>query len=64
MMEMQRYDFELVYTPGKHLVLADTLSRAPADSCLSATDEDTERHLNVVLVCQCWFVSMTQQQDK
>lgn len=26
---IQRYDFELVYTPGKHLVLADTLSRAP-----------------------------------
>lgn len=48
MMKMQRYDFELVYTPGKHLVLADTLSRAPADSCLSTTDEDIESHINMV----------------
>ncbi len=26
LMKMQRYDFELIYTPGKHLVLADALS--------------------------------------
>ena len=48
MMKIQRYDFELVYTPGKHLVLADTLSRAPSDICGSTTEEDIESHINVV----------------
>ena len=28
MMKLQRYDFDLMYTPGKHMVLADALSRA------------------------------------
>ncbi|KAI3374046.1 hypothetical protein L3Q82_022601 [Scortum barcoo] len=48
MMKMQRYDFELVYTAGKHLFLADALSRAPAGSCESTTDEDVEHHVNMV----------------
>lgn len=26
LIKMQRYDFELVYTPGKHLIIADALS--------------------------------------
>ncbi|KAK7898170.1 hypothetical protein WMY93_019023 [Mugilogobius chulae] len=48
MMKMQRYDFELIYTPGKHLVLADALSRAPAGGSISTTDEDIESHINFV----------------
>ena len=28
MMKLQRYDFELNYTPGKYIELADALSRA------------------------------------
>lgn len=48
MMKMQRYDFEMVYTPGKHLVLADALSRAPIEGCSGVTDEDIESHINMV----------------
>ncbi|KAL7851936.1 hypothetical protein SRHO_G00177210 [Serrasalmus rhombeus] len=48
MMKLQRYDFDLIYTPGKYLVLADALSRAPASSCVSSTDEDVNVHVNMV----------------
>lgn len=48
MMKMQRYDFELVYTPGKHLYLADALSRATTGSCASTTDEDVECHVKLI----------------
>ena len=48
MMKMQRYDFELIYTPGKHLVLADALSRATTGDSVSATDEDIQCHVNMV----------------
>ncbi|KAL7880631.1 hypothetical protein SRHO_G00028850 [Serrasalmus rhombeus] len=48
MMKLQRYDFDLIYTPGKYLVLADALSRAPASSCVSSTDEDVDVHVNMV----------------
>lgn len=48
MMKMQRYDFELIYTPGKHLILADVLSRAPESNSVSTTDEDIECHVNLV----------------
>ncbi|KAK9708887.1 hypothetical protein QE152_g26932 [Popillia japonica] len=26
---LQKYDFNLIYKPGKHLIIADSLSRAP-----------------------------------
>ncbi|KAL0151936.1 hypothetical protein M9458_052743, partial [Cirrhinus mrigala] len=48
MMKLQRYDFNLVYTPGKYLVLADTLSRAPTQNSESTTEEDVEIHMNLV----------------
>lgn len=51
MMVLQRYDFELIYTPGKYIVLADALSRAPApssDMLVSPTTEDAETHINMV----------------
>ena len=48
MMKMQRYDIELIYTPGKHLILADALSRAPIKGCASTTEEDVQVHVNTV----------------
>lgn len=51
MMALQRYDFELIYTPGKYIVLADALSRAPApsrDMPVSSTMDDAETQVNMV----------------
>ncbi|KAI7790353.1 hypothetical protein IRJ41_020250 [Triplophysa rosa] len=51
MMKLQRYDFKLIYTPGKYLVLADALSRAPVRSTQdepSSTEEDVDLHVNLV----------------
>uniref|UniRef100_A0A8D0C7Y7 Gypsy retrotransposon integrase-like protein 1 n=1 Tax=Scleropages formosus TaxID=113540 RepID=A0A8D0C7Y7_SCLFO len=52
MMRLQRYDFELVYTPGKYIVLADALSRAPS-ACesheVSSTEVDVDMHVNLVV---------------
>uniref|UniRef100_A0A3B5Q2E6 Reverse transcriptase RNase H-like domain-containing protein n=1 Tax=Xiphophorus maculatus TaxID=8083 RepID=A0A3B5Q2E6_XIPMA len=48
MMKMQRYEFTLIYTPGKHLILADALSRAPTDISVSSTEEDIQCHVNLV----------------
>ena len=48
---LQRYDFKLIYTPGKYIVLAGALSRAPApssDMVVSPTTEDAETHINMV----------------
>ncbi|KAG1928056.1 gag-pol fusion protein [Pimephales promelas] len=52
MMRLQRYDFELVYTPGKYIVLADALSRAPLtskSSDASFTEDDVNTHVNLVV---------------
>lgn len=52
MMRLQRYDFELVYTPGKYIVLADALSRAPLtskSSDMSSTEDDVSTHVNLVV---------------
>ena len=51
MMKLQRYDFDLMYTPGKHMVLADALSRATIQSeeqgeCL--TEMDVTLHVNLI----------------
>lgn len=48
-MKMQRYDFELIYTPGKHLVLADALSRAPKMCHMSSTEKEVENHVNMIV---------------
>lgn len=51
MMKLQQYDFELIYTLGKYLVLADALSRAPVRSTLgqlSSTEEDVTLHVNMI----------------
>lgn len=48
MMRMQRYDCQLIYTPGKHLIIADALSRAPTGGMVSTTEEDIQTHINMV----------------
>lgn len=48
-MKLQRYDFELIYTPGKHLVLADALSRSPEMSTASTTEKEIENHVNMIV---------------
>uniref|UniRef100_A0A3B3QZC1 Gypsy retrotransposon integrase-like protein 1 n=1 Tax=Paramormyrops kingsleyae TaxID=1676925 RepID=A0A3B3QZC1_9TELE len=52
MMRLQRYDFELVYIPGKYIVIADALSRAPLTckfSDVSSTEDDVRMHVNLVV---------------
>ncbi|XP_061129807.1 uncharacterized protein K02A2.6-like [Syngnathus typhle] len=51
MMALQRYDFELIYTPGKYIVLADALSRAPAPNSgmlVTLVTDESETHINMV----------------
>ncbi|KAL7868194.1 hypothetical protein SRHO_G00095780 [Serrasalmus rhombeus] len=52
MMKLQCYDFELIYTPGKYIVLGGALSRAP-QHCEphneSSTEKDVNLHVNLVL---------------
>ncbi|KAL1264137.1 hypothetical protein QQF64_004492 [Cirrhinus molitorella] len=51
MMKLQRYDFELIYTPGKYIVLADALSRATLQNeqmCESSAEADVTHHVNMV----------------
>lgn len=51
MMTLQRYDFELIYTPGKYIVLADALSRALTpinDMSVSSTTVDAETQINIL----------------
>lgn len=51
MMKLQCYDFDLIYTPGKHIVVADALSRATTqseehDEC--STENEVNLHVNLV----------------
>ncbi|XP_065325868.1 protein NLRC3-like [Pelmatolapia mariae] len=49
MMKLQRYDFNLIYTPGKRIVLADVLSRATIPNKeQSSTEMDVNIHVNLV----------------
>lgn len=52
MMALQCYDFELIYMPGKYIVMADDLSRAPASTHMpvSSTANDAEAQINMVTV--------------
>lgn len=52
MMKLQSYDFELVYTPGKYIVVADTLSRASlpdTDAKVSSSAADVTVHVDTVM---------------
>ncbi|XP_057184972.1 uncharacterized protein K02A2.6-like [Triplophysa rosa] len=51
MMKLQRYDFDLIYTPGKYIVLADALSRATTQREKSherSTEADVTLHVSMV----------------
>ncbi|KAI7789577.1 hypothetical protein IRJ41_019347 [Triplophysa rosa] len=51
MMKLQRYDFDLIYTPGKYIVLADALSRVTTQREKSherSTEADVTLHVNMV----------------
>ena len=59
MMKIQRYDFKLSYTPGKLLVVADTLSRAapPLNVDIVTTETDVAEHSDL-------FISMIDASEK
>ena len=49
MLRLRRYDLTLQYTPGKQLVVADTLSRAyPSEPEPSRTEKEIELHVAMV----------------
>lgn len=59
MLKLQRYRHELVWTPGKHLYIADTLSRANrSQGKRSSTEVEVEAQVNMVYQA----VSATQAQ--
>lgn len=45
MMRLMRYDYEVIFVPGKQLVLADCLSRNPVESA-SSTEKDFEAEID------------------
>ena len=47
-MRQMKYSFKMLHVPGKELVTADTLSRAPLDKQLSKEDERLNEDLNFV----------------
>ena len=57
MMRLQGYDMDLIYTPGKYIVLADALSRAPAPpqaavqsrEAQTKSSKELERHVNLIV---------------
>lgn len=49
MMRLQRYDFELIYTPGTQMFIADALSRAAhGDAQTSGTEKDIAVQVDMV----------------
>ena len=47
LMRLMKYSFKMIHVPGKELVTADTLSRAPLDKQLSKEDERLNEDLNL-----------------
>jgi hypothetical protein len=51
-LQLQRFDFKLVYKPGKDLFIADTLSRAPSPHLFQDdTTQGCEEQVHAVLDC-------------
>lgn len=53
-LQLQRFDFQLVYKPGKELFIADTLSRTPSpqlfnDDATQGCEEQVHAVLDVVI---------------
>lgn len=47
--KLQRYSFDLVYTPGKHLALADALSQASQLYHMYSMDKGVENHVDMIV---------------
>lgn len=47
LMRLMKYSFKIIHAPGKELVTADTLSRAPLNKQLSIEDEPLNEDLNL-----------------
>ena len=46
LLRLQKYDFEVIFSPGKNLVVSDTLSRAPLQDCtLDEKDVEAQIHM-------------------
>ena len=60
MIRLQKYDFEVQYMPGKDMVLADTLSRAPVSGTLTEVEFE---NVNVVheLIAGKTFLERTKR---
>ena len=50
MMKLQRYDYNMIYTPGKQLLMADALSRATGQTKHPVSSSETEVSVHVDLV--------------
>lgn len=51
-LQLQRFDFKLIYKPGKELYIADTLSRAPSSRLfLDDVTQNCEEQIHAVLDC-------------
>ncbi len=49
-LKLQRFDFQLVYKPGKELFTADTLSRAPSSRLFTDdVTQDSEEQVHYIL---------------
>lgn len=48
MLRHQKYDLKFEFTPGKHLIVADTLSRASLQHDKSTTEDDVQIHVDYV----------------
>ena len=52
LLQLQKYDFEVNYIPGKDLILSDTLSRAPLSSNTSEIkEEEVTAQINAIVSC-------------
>ena len=49
LLKLQPYTFELIFTPGKHLVWADLLSRASNPNRESSTEADVKVHVDMIV---------------
>ena len=64
LMRLMKYNCTAVYAPGKHLMVADTLSRAPLQSSVPERDgmsDDIEAH--VQMVTSHWPVSQRKLEE-
>ena len=48
LIQLQSYDLSVVYIPGKHMYIADTLSRAALPEIVHFIDEEIAIHVNLM----------------